>query len=361
MFAVASDDACGAAQSLAESITAEGLAQVQFVTVDNPSRHYLLSLKNICPNLQVMALDPVHLAMTCEYASSRKRTKATKTLRCILSKFSAVDHTYDAASWGHVFHGRSCKGLTVEESSLRQKIEDRTMRVTTAEQILSQLDPSRPFYTRVEWIRSLAALASVFRDEVSRLAPGPNRRIYQLLHTAAAAERSEWYMNNIRLRHSMPRHRLSLLPVGTTSNESLHHEINCWFRETQQMHQSTLQLKLRVLKLGKLMSHNSALYQHTSKQLPHSVVLARASRRALWSEEAWQTWCKELRDDGAVSKASLPLSVKRQQEKLAVKAAVVRMKRPAATHSSVAKKRRHTPHTLHRKDSLRRGGVRSST
>ena len=299
MFAVASDDACGAAQSLAESITAEGLAQVQFVTVDNPSRHYLLSLKNICPNLQVMAMDPVHLAMTCEYASSRKRTKATKTLRCILSKFSAVDHTYDAASWGHVFHGCSCKGLTVEESSLRQKIEDRTMRVTTAEQILSQLDPSRPFYTCVEWIRSLAALASVFRDEVSRLAPGPNRRIYQLLHTAAAAERSEWYMNNIRLRHSMPRHRLSLLPVGTTSNESLHHEINCWFRETQQMHQSTLQLKLRVLKLGKLMSHNSALYQHTSKQLPHSVVLARASRRALWSEEAWQTWCKELRDGRA--------------------------------------------------------------
>ena len=85
MFAVASDDACGAAQSLAESITAEGLAQVEFVTVDNPSRHYLLSLKNICPNLQVMALDPVHLAMPCEYASSRKRTQATKTLHCILS------------------------------------------------------------------------------------------------------------------------------------------------------------------------------------------------------------------------------------------------------------------------------------
>ena len=64
---------------------------------------------------------------------------------------------------------------------------------------------------------------------------------------------------------------------------------------------------------------------------------------------------------GAARRASLPLSVKRQQEKLAVKAAVVRMKRPAATHSSVAKKRRRTPHTLHRKDSLRRGGVRSST
>lgn len=34
------------------------------------------------------------------------------------------------------------------------------------------------------------------------------------------------------IANSVPRERLVLLPSGTTSNESLHHELNHWFRET---------------------------------------------------------------------------------------------------------------------------------
>ena len=33
--------------------------------------------------------------------------------------------------------------------------------------------------------------------EVGRISPGPNRRVWQLLHSATAAERSEWYLNNV--------------------------------------------------------------------------------------------------------------------------------------------------------------------
>ena len=108
------------------------------------------------------------------------------------------------------------------------------MRKAEATRLIANLDPSTPFYVRVEWMQLLAALVAVFRDEAERTAPGPNRKIWQLLHTATAADRTEWYSNNIRLRHSFPRQRLSLLPVGTTSNESLHHEVNCWFRETHE-------------------------------------------------------------------------------------------------------------------------------
>ena len=63
MTACQSDDDQSCAQVLSEGIP---LQQVQYVSVDNPSRHYLLTLKTIFPNLQLMALDPVYLAMRCE-------------------------------------------------------------------------------------------------------------------------------------------------------------------------------------------------------------------------------------------------------------------------------------------------------
>eukprot|EP00439_Symbiodinium_sp_Y106_P017241 s455_g2.t1 len=249
MAACQSDDAQTCAQVLGEGLPAEGLRQVQYVSVDNPSRHYLLTLKTICPNLQLMALDPVHLAaMTCEYASSRRRTGFTRVLRRMLCKFTAVDSTLDAGAWGKFFDGRNSPPLTAAEIRFRNQIEDRSMRQTDAVRLLESLDPTTPFYSRAEWVQTLAAVVSVHRQEADRLAPGPNRRIWQLLHTASAADRSEWYFNNIRLRHSFPRSYLNLLPAGTASNESLHHEINSWFRETQKIHQSSLKMKLRILR-----------------------------------------------------------------------------------------------------------------
>ena len=304
MAACQSDDAQTCAQVLGEGLPAEGLRQVQYVSVDNPSRHYLLTLKTICPNLQLMALDPVHLAaMTCEYASSRRRTGFTRVLRRMLCKFTAVDSTLDAGAWGKFFDGRNSPPLTAAEIRFRNQIEDRSMRQTDAVRLLESLDPTTPFYSRAEWVQTLAAVVSVHRQEADRLAPGPNRRIWQLLHTASAADRSEWYFNNIRLRHSFPRSYLNLLPAGTASNESLHHEINSWFRETQKIHQSSLKMKLRILRLGKLISHNAAMYHQTSRQLSQAIVLARASSYCLWNAGQWKAWCSLLEDDGKLQKA----------------------------------------------------------
>ena len=354
MTACQSDDARSCAEVLSEGLPAEGLRQVQYVSVDNPSRHYLLTLKTICPNLQLMALDPVHLAMTCEYASSRRRTGFTRVLRRLLCKFTAVDSTLDAGAWGKFFDGRNSPPLTAAEIKFRNQIEDRSMRQTEAVRLLEGLDPTTPFYSRTEWVQMLAAVVSVHRQEADRLAPGPNRRIWQLLHTASAADRSEWYLNNIRLRHSFPRTYLNLLPAGTTSNESLHHEINSWFRETQKIHQSSLKMKLRILRLGKLISHNAAMYHQTSRQLSQAIVLARASSHCLWNAGQWKEWCSLLEDDGKLQKAELPVEKARSSERAAVR---VRAKHGTGSRLPKARVRRRTPHTLKRKDGLRRGGV----
>ena len=135
-----------------------------------------------------------------------------------------------------------------------------------AQSVLDNLEPDVPFFLRTDWIRALAALTSVYRTEVDRVAPGPNRKVFQLLHSAAAAGRSEWYFNNLRMRHLLEPSRLSLLPIGTTSNEALHHEINNWFRETQKNSQSYTVFEVIYYASGKALvtQHGFISSSHTA-------------------------------------------------------------------------------------------------
>ena len=129
--------------------------------------------------------------MTWEYASGRKRTQGSSALRRLLAKFTAVDATCSAARWGRAHDGGACAQLTYEEARTQRQIQDTSMRLRTAESFLANLDPSKPFYLRLDWIKALASLASVYKQEVERISPGPNRRIYELLFSAASAPRTE--------------------------------------------------------------------------------------------------------------------------------------------------------------------------
>ena len=359
LAATATDETDILVKAMAEKLPAAGLQQVRCVSVDNPSAKLWKGLRCICPNLQILCLDPVHLAMTCDYASSRKRTAMSRTLRAILQKLSVHSSRCTDSTWGTIFKGDNCKPLTHEEEKARVQIEDRSMPHRKATAILDNLDASVPFFERSEWSQSLATLAAVYRQDMDRVVPGPNRKVYELLHSAAAAARTEWYFNNLRARHMIATSRLSLLPVGTTSNESLHHEINNFFRETQKIQKTTLSLKLKILQLSKQMTHNAALYHETTRQMAEAEVLARTSSREMWSSGQWHAWCDELQDDARIKKTSLHLHPQREDKRAIVRAGV--QKRPAVNVTDTPPKRRRTPHTLDRQDSLRRAGVRGRT
>ena len=160
----------------------------------------------------------------------------------------------------------------------------------------------------------------------------------------------------VRTRHSLASRRLRLLPSGTTLSEARRYEINSrCLKETQKLHQASLQLKLEVLQLGKLLSHNRALYHRTTKQMQRGEVLARACRESLWSPDTWSAWCSELLDGpGPKLKADLPKEDERSRQKAAVRGNVKR--KPAA---AVPEKTRRTAFTLERQDSLVRGGKKN--
>jgi hypothetical protein len=206
---------------------------------------------------------------------------------------------------------------------------------------------------------SLAALVVLYPDEVIRIAPGPNKQVYKILWCAAACDRLEWMFNNCRIRHSMTASECTLLPSGTSSNEALHAELNRNFRSTQTIHQSTIRLKLQLLCFAKLISHVSAMYRPTIRQMPSAQVLARSLGRPIWTSESWHEWCNELAAHHHMTKAELPLRDSRKQEVAKVKQYL--LKRPAASLQSkpvANSKKKRTAFTRLRTGKLLRQGER---
>ncbi len=173
--------------------------------------------------------------------------------------------------------------------------------------------------------------------------------------------------------------------------------------------QSTLRLKLQCLSLGKLLSHNAALYNPTTRQMTSAMVLAhisastqktgcwlysphhtimltyritvysrvclcrpilrlraivhvveaRVSSRPWWSAAEWATWCRSLMSGGGkMWKADLPLA--RAAIGDSKDAKVFAMKKPAIGKKPATSDGRikRGPFTLRREGGLITGGVK---
>eukprot|EP00439_Symbiodinium_sp_Y106_P001741 s10308_g1.t1 len=77
------------------TVTEEQLQSVRYVATDSPSEKLLTQLQNICPTLQALMLDPIHLATVYEYGFWNKKSSESKQLRLILRKCIAVDASLD--------------------------------------------------------------------------------------------------------------------------------------------------------------------------------------------------------------------------------------------------------------------------
>ena len=149
---------------------------------------------------------------------------------------------------------------------------------------------------------------------------------------------------------------LVLLPSGTSSNEALHAEIKTWFAQTQQMHQSTLILKLRVLKYAKQLPHFIALKHPTLSQMSSQLLLVRLVAVSMWRDVTWTAWCKTTVENDVVAKAKVPLHEARVEE--AAKVSAWLKKRPAAKPPRAAAcRKKRTVFTMEREHSLRRQGT----
>ena len=345
--------------AMQDNFTADQLQSVRYVGTDSPSEKLLTQLQNICPNLQALMLDTIHLAIVYECGFWNKKSSGSKQLRRILHKCIAVDATLDKDYWQQSYDGKMARPLGDEENKFRAMILDISMSDGEAAQILDHLDQDTPFLNRVDFIKSVAALCRIYKSEVTRKAAGPNKDINKILWAACAPDRREWLMNNLRVRHAMTASYLWFLPSGTSSNEALHAEVNSWTRSINAMHRSTLALKLQYFMYIKTLQHFLSNEFPMSRVVSASMMLGRALHESIWSDQDWSAWCAEQHTAGGQSKATLPLTKSRRREADVVKHWV--MKKPATRRTKTKdRKRRVTPLSVKRIHTLRTAGVKRS-
>ena len=308
------------------------LSQVKCLATDAPSLHLFTTLQSIMPNLSIMCLDPVHIAMKYEYGTGRHRTPGSSALRMCVGKFSAVNGELTAEHWGPVFRGENAKKLSSREAVLRDQIRTGSMSEAKARRILAAAENTCVWCSRVDFIEALAAIACIFREEVLRRGEKKGESIYEHLMHAAQPERLEWLFNNLRFRAGQTAGFLQLLPTGTTSNEALHAEMRGWFRQIQSLRRTTLKLKCKVFQMRKLLELFIARLRDRWCLVKCCFVRLGQS---LWRQTGRRRWAQRV-----CVKAVLPLAQERAKQHAHVRQ---HFKRPTSS-----KQKRRTPIDLPR-------------
>ena len=140
---------------------------------------------------------------SARYATWRKKTAGAVFLRRVLSKFNAVCGSLPADHWENYHRGYNVGALSHAENVCRSQIENSSMTKVRAKRIVENLDTTKPFLSRFEFIQCLAALSSMYSEDMDRKVTGSNQRVAHVLWCAADPDRAAWLFNNLRWRHSL--------------------------------------------------------------------------------------------------------------------------------------------------------------
>eukprot|EP00969_Alexandrium_andersonii_P059566 2622836-Alexandrium_andersonii.AAC.1 len=123
------DDVCAA---LVRALPEGARGQVRFAACDNASASLVSGLQGVLPGLEMLALDPVHLAIVYEYSTWRKKTPGSIMPRRIMAKLTAIDPAKNGQAWGDAFNGRCCAEPRRREQTFREQVLDRSMPIAHA-------------------------------------------------------------------------------------------------------------------------------------------------------------------------------------------------------------------------------------
>ena len=88
---------------------------------------------------------------------------------------------------------------------MRLLIMTQGMAPSRAAVVLNQLDDAKPWYSRLDYLRALAAIAAAFPDEMARKTYAQGRTVGNVLWCAAAPDRVAWQWNVIIVGGHCPR------------------------------------------------------------------------------------------------------------------------------------------------------------
>ena len=136
------------------------------------------------------------------------------------------------------------------------------------------IDTTTGFKSRSEFCNYIVSAAQAYPSCV-RKKTRTARQIGDLMCASCDPETIEWHLNNERIRKEIDHPILEFMAVGATGSEALNSELKHRSAGINQLHASTMRLKLRVSQLSKLLAFSSAMYDRTAVQMRQCVVLAR--------------------------------------------------------------------------------------
>ena len=278
------------ANALKRALPPAVLSQVQTIAFDAPTHDLFVTLKRDAgmSSLRFLTGDPTHVCFTYESTNGRTQTGGARVLRTIQSKFNKIRPGNTPATWGPPHLGEGAV-LSAAEERVREKIRACSMPLADARRRLSSLDGNLPYLQRIDYMRDMAALCAVYRDEVVKKTAQAGAPLSTILWRATKPTKVGYYFNHLRRLAAVPERQRPQLSSGTTAVEVLNKEINNVFRHVQYMYQSTLILGCEAFAFSKLLTHNVAEYCPTDIIAPQSLVLAH--NMAAWglTDPEWQT------------------------------------------------------------------------
>ncbi|CAE7843115.1 unnamed protein product [Symbiodinium sp. KB8] len=299
---VRSEKASVVAETLHDALPQHHRAQVRHVVSDSPSAEMHRVLQGVLPGLRSISLDAMHIVMVYEQNMNNKKTSGW--LAMIIDKFRKRDPKRSADSWGPFYEGQVLPQPSANVRAMCARLETPDMSYLQAYAHLEQLNPDQPWLTELDFLHAVLAHLSMFREEIAKNTYS-GATLHRLITNVASPTKLQWLLNDTRYRHSVPRERLVLLPSGTTSNESLHRELNHGFRETAVMHKAALILKLDFFQFANVFARNQALYRPLQRQAGQAEICRRSfsvNVRVMLPMRAWKKWCRNLARPGAIPK-----------------------------------------------------------
>ena len=175
---------------------------------------------------------------------------------------------------------------------MRTLVATGTMLKANAKKLIGQLDLSIPFSTRLQFIRSVAALVALYPDEVAKTTTD-GKTLQHFLWNSCEAKVIEYKLNYTRLLHKVDNTLRPFISAGSTSIEALHSEINnIVLTKTNTYYLPTIILKLQIFRLAKLWNHHIAMSRTTNRSYEHrDVMVRRISALEAFDESAWLMHC----------------------------------------------------------------------
>ncbi|CAE7290966.1 hypothetical protein AK812_SmicGene43577 [Symbiodinium microadriaticum] len=141
--------------AMTQHFSVEQLRAVVHTGADSPAEKLFKQLKAICPSMQSLILDPINLAIVCEYGFWNRKSSGSKQLRRIFKKCISVDADLGRDYWGAFYDGTNARPLGEEEMKYRDMISSSSMTLAESDSILDGLEMEVPFTDRLEFIQSL--------------------------------------------------------------------------------------------------------------------------------------------------------------------------------------------------------------